>query len=51
MGYQDENQILTQLRFIHNGVVTGNQWMDDALVGCWFNLGSTFSPGQGGGGS
>jgi len=26
-------QILTQLRFIHNWVITGIQWMDGALVG------------------
>jgi hypothetical protein len=31
------NQILTQLRFIHNWSTNGHP-MDGALVGCWFTM-------------
>jgi len=33
IGYQGENHLLTHLRFIHNWVMTGIQWMDGVLVG------------------
>jgi len=43
IGYQGrETHILTQVRFIHDWVIIGIQWMDGALVGCWFTVANFF---------
>ncbi len=43
MGYQGKTiYVSTQLRFLHNWVITGIQNMDGALGGCWFTLVEAF---------